>query len=992
MARRPHENSPLEGNPYNYWQGIVAPREVWERDDQLLGGREGVKNHGYRVKVRIEGVHNEDKSRYPDDQLPWVQVNGTSAGSGHKMTGLSPGITQGSIIWGIWVDPVNKRGPMHIGTLINNDHLLLPKTQAENKGNSPYSGYTDTDLVSGYSIPLSPGKPLEGLYYPNMASLSDKTMMAEPAYSLESPTDCEKVPMTSIQKSMQELIAKVERAQDQLSTWENAAQEWISEKQQWIQEKIAEASEFVSLGLKNLFKDIRKFVEEKINEETKKLYELINPPDRDKAKVAKDALIELIVCLFNRMIGNLKGLVGNFLGQMLDRYINVPACAVQNFVGSLLGNVLGALGGAIDSIINSLSSLIGGAFSIAGSILGILGQIAGFLACEESQECPETREWNIFEGSKPPVTFNIEGILNSAQSLAANAANLVDIDNLTSIDFGGLISGAVNAANGCNIGPVFCGPPNITFWGGGGSGARGNAIVSAAGDLLGVDLIAPGLGYSKAPFVDISDNCGKGSGVRAKVEMERDGGVGDDGEPTLRVRRVVIEDSGSGFIARPNGDLGGDGRVWAEKDWTIVKRGDGRWEKYPPGTPDDIIDPTPIIDDDVIDDGGDGDGGDDGGAGDDTPQDIIITPDDRVIIGDDDGDDGPTITPGIYPGGGGGGSNTDGGINDSGIGESIDDRIGRIKGITAIPGTGLNGETDINAFPTLNVGSYPVILVLCGIDIENSGINYSDGDKIVIKPSNGAEVVPKFGPFGVLDSIEIVKPGRGFVERPEIYIESETGYNAVLNPVLCVERIGDDTEGTFYDDDILRNVIRVVDCVGNIDDQLFVGFVNGKPYYGPFHTHMGRKMTGRTHESYKGRPHPYIYETAAESLVYYDDRFAWKNGVLAQVIGSTPQTVAVEESTIGVLDGLRRQSQQFAVSDGATTTVTNNQPAPPSAPTTTPIPASSAPSSPPSPSPSPPAPSPPSPSPSPSPPSPPPPSPPSPPPPSPPSGGGGYGY
>ena len=117
--------------------------------------------------------------------------------------------------------------------------------------------------------------------------------------------------------------------------------------------KITEASEFISLGLKNLFKDIRKFVEEQINEQTKKLIELINPPDRDKAKVAKDALIELITCLFNKMIGNLKVLVGNFLGQMLDRYINVPACAVQNFVGSLLVILLVLLGGAIDSIINN---------------------------------------------------------------------------------------------------------------------------------------------------------------------------------------------------------------------------------------------------------------------------------------------------------------------------------------------------------------------------------------------------------------------------------------------------------------------------------------------------------------------------------------------------------------------------------------------------------------------------------------------------------------
>ena len=209
--------------------------------------------------------------------------------------------------------------------------LLLPKNQPDNNGFLPYSGYKDWDTVAGYSVPALAGKPLEGFTLPNIMSLSDKTMMKEPSVPLSSPTECDKNEMSSIGIYMKELIAKIERATDQLNTWETAAQSWIADKQQWIQEKSAEASEFISLGLKNLFKDIRKFVEEQINEQTKKLIELVNPPDRDKAKGAKDALIELITCLFNKMIGNLKGMVGNFLSQMLDRYINVPACAVQNF-------------------------------------------------------------------------------------------------------------------------------------------------------------------------------------------------------------------------------------------------------------------------------------------------------------------------------------------------------------------------------------------------------------------------------------------------------------------------------------------------------------------------------------------------------------------------------------------------------------------------------------------------------------------------------------
>ena len=42
-----------------------------------------------------------------------------------------------------------------------------------------------------------------------------------------------------------------------------------------------------------------------------------------------------------------------------------------------------------------------------------------------------------------------------------------------------------------------------------------------------------------------------------------------------------------------------------------------------------------------------------------------------------------------------------------------------------------------------------------------------------------------------------------------------------------------------------------------------VGYVSGKPYYGPFHEHMGVKMVGAEHSPY---PHAIIYATLAESL------------------------------------------------------------------------------------------------------------------------------
>jgi len=53
-------------------------------------------------------------------------------------------------------------------------------------------------------------------------------------------------------------------------------------------------------------------------------------------------------------------------------------------------------------------------------------------------------------------------------------------------------------------------------------------------------------------------------------------------------------------------------------------------------------------------------------------------------------------------------------------------------------------------------------------------------------------------------------PGQGFTGFPDIYIDSDTGYNAKITPVFNVKRVGDAPEV----DIPVRQVIKVVDCVG----------------------------------------------------------------------------------------------------------------------------------------------------------------------------------
>ena len=166
---------------------------------------------------------------------------------------------------------------------------------------------------------------------------------------------------------------------------------------------------------------------------------------------------------------------------------------------------------------------------------------------------------------------------------------------------------------------------------------------------------------------------------------------------------------------------------------------------------------------------------------------------------------------------------------------------------------------------------------------------------------------------------------------PQLTIESSTGFGAIIKPQIAPR--------PSYQGEIKQ----VIDCITPRDG--IVGFVNGDPYYGPFHIHpdKGVKMVGAAHTT---TPHAIIYDTPAESRT---------SSAGTGVVQPTMTTVTSPTGTT------------YTPSEPTTTTPT------PTTPTTEP-PSSPPPSSPPS--------------------SPPPSSPPSSPPPSSPpsSGGGGYGY
>ncbi|MAG49728.1 hypothetical protein CMO86_08810 [Candidatus Woesearchaeota archaeon] len=135
-----------------------------------------------------------------------------------------------------------------------------------------------------------------------------------------------------------------------------------------------------------------------------------------------------------------------------------------------------------------------------------------------------------------------------------------------------------------------------------------------------------------------------------------------------------------------------------------------------------------------------------------------------------------------------------------------------------------------------------------GPNIIDGGSGYNRDD--IVTDNYGNEYTINVDPTGSIIKINrIANEFPSIVDAMEFTINSTTGSGAILRPRLRIRP-----------EELQGEVKQVIDCISKDDD--IVGYVNGESYYGPFHIHMGRKMTGSTHTG-TGQ---YIYDTQAESL------------------------------------------------------------------------------------------------------------------------------
>ena len=219
------------------------------------------------------------------------------------------------------------------------------------------------------------------------------------------------------------------------------------------------------------------------------------------------------------------------------------------------------------------------------------------------------------------------------------------------------------------------------------------------------------------------------------------------------------------------------------------------------------------------------------------------------------------------------------------------------------------------------------------VAVVKPGKNYKPTDKVIDDKGNEYEkFLDEKGRFlNVIPPDPSTNDLEPYDSLPELEVISETGTGALLKPQL--------TPRPSYQGEIKQ----VIDCITPRGAGL-VGFVNGEPYYGPFHVHVptGRKMVGAAHTT---SPHAVIYDTPQESrtsrVVSVSSGQFTTVASEGQVMYTSSETPSSTESTTPMVD----DTSGGGTINYESTTPTQSSPPPSSSPPSSPPPSSPPPSS-----------------------------------------------
>ena len=592
--------------------GKVAPTEPQE--EQVAGG-----GWSWRYKVRVIGVHSEDKSVLPDDDLPWAQVlMPVTAGSGAANYAQTPSINQGDTVSIDFYD-AEKQMPIITG--------ILPRTRTVStsepvetgpSGFIPSTGFTENkpknskisdDESNENNVNSQPSKRPDQL----AAAVGSSVALADTC-------DPNAYKTTAVATEINNLLNEIGKFSDQSSRVESMISGTIDRVHALVNPYVGEM-------FFNLYEALVPVLNAGLSALYKKVYAIVlaSTGSNTAAKLAAEAALialqpavialqEAIQLLANAVVSGMLNKVEDLIRDTIDNNDQFTTCAGTQFNGALVNSIINDIDDGIGPLLSAVSAILSGGFGAANAIrssLDIIRDFAGGLLAQNQggNKCGGlVKEYVIGVGPKKDVGDILSNVLaqanianDSLNEIIGNVEGITDTANSLTRQFGDFpflseFSDANSPLLECSTKPPeTCYAPEVIIFGGRGEGAKatayvgryvdsddGRTITNKKGGVVSIEVDDGGSGYIYPPFVEVRDNCKLGVGAVARAVI-KDGkvikiyivtpgeGYPSAGEELFVVDTVEIISGGSGYVPGIIDDVyGGEYEVVVDEDGEVI--------------------------------------------------------------------------------------------------------------------------------------------------------------------------------------------------------------------------------------------------------------------------------------------------------------------------------------------------------------------------------------------------------------------------------------
>lgn len=296
------------------------------------------------------------------------------------------------------------------------------------------------------------------------------------------------------------------------------------------------------------------------------------------------ALFDGLFCLSKKVINAAADILTDLLTGAVKNVLNAGACVTAQVLGAFTNKITNIIDSVVSPLLGPIKDIIGQFFDfdVKGHILsgiGILRKVQNLFECDDEKICPASSKIKIDQGIvKDSGEDEQLGLFDAVFKGASGANNALSAgaDNLASdfekeygkwSIFGKPLSES-SSLGPCNFGNrTDCGGPKVEFFGGGGIGASGTAILGKivdevdtenligdlgkVGSIVGVNIENPGKSYISEPFVTFTDDCNKGYGAYGRAIIGRNPNSPQYGQ----IIAVVMTSEGENYPANIDEDI-----------------------------------------------------------------------------------------------------------------------------------------------------------------------------------------------------------------------------------------------------------------------------------------------------------------------------------------------------------------------------------------------------------------------------------------------------